>query len=210
MPRARGPTYVVPFKRRGMGVTNYRKRAALLKAGLPRFVVRKSTRTVSAQLIQFAPEGDKTIAQANSNELKKIGWFPTTNLPTAYLVGKLCALRGKEKKIEKAILDIGLARLTKGHFATAALKGAIDAGLEIPHSIKFDEARIKGKHIAEYARMLKERYPERYKRQFGAYLRAGHEPEKIVENFEKAQKKLNDYLSSSFSHKRPNSLAFAT
>jgi len=46
----------------------------------------------------------------------------------------------------------------KGSRVFAALKGAVDAGLKVPHSesILPDESRIKGEHIAAYAKSLDE------------------------------------------------------
>ena len=52
---------------------------------------------------------------------------------------------------KNAILDIGLAASSPGNRVFAALKGMIDAGLEIPHgeSVLPDEDRINGLHINE-------------------------------------------------------------
>ena len=54
------------FSRRRKGITNYRKRLALLKSGVPRAVVRFSNAKVSIQIIEFANEGDKVLATALS------------------------------------------------------------------------------------------------------------------------------------------------
>jgi large subunit ribosomal protein L18 len=50
------------------------------------------------------------------------------------------------------VLDIGLARATPGARVFAALKGAVEAGLEIPHGEEIlpDDARTRGAHIAAY------------------------------------------------------------
>ena len=55
-----------------------------------------------------------------------------------------------KKSINNAVLDIGLNVSTKGSRIYAALKGAIDSGLKIPHNkdILPDEKRIKGNHIS--------------------------------------------------------------
>ena len=52
-------------------------------------------------------------------------------------------------KIKEAILDIGLRSPIKGSIDYAALKGAVDGGLAIPHSKEVlpSEKRIKGEHI---------------------------------------------------------------
>ena len=49
----------------------------------------------------------------------------------------------------EAILDIGLAASTSGNRVFAALKGMVDAGMEIPHGedVLPDDDRINGSHI---------------------------------------------------------------
>ena len=67
-------TYLVSFRRRREGKTNYKKRLALVKSGLPKLVVRKSNRYIVCQLIQFDPRGDKVLLHVNSKQLEKFGW----------------------------------------------------------------------------------------------------------------------------------------
>jgi len=57
----------------------------------------------------------------------------------------------KDKKIKKAVLDLGLQSSTKGNKLYAALKGVLDAGIEIPHDTKLfpSEERIKGEHLKD-------------------------------------------------------------
>ena len=57
----------------------------------------------------------------------------TGNLPAAYLTGYLAGKRASEKGMNDAVLDIGLKEPAKGAAVFAALKGMLDAGLEIPH-----------------------------------------------------------------------------
>ena len=57
------------FSRRRKGITNYRKRLALLKSGIPRAVVRFSNAKITVQIIDFAKEGDKVLASASSTVL---------------------------------------------------------------------------------------------------------------------------------------------
>jgi len=49
------------------------------------------------------------------------------------------------------VLDIGLAAISNGNRVFAALKGMVDAGLEIPHgeSVLPVESRLNGEHIDE-------------------------------------------------------------
>lgn len=189
MTKATGPAYNVPFKRRARALTNYRKRLALLKSRLPRLVVRKTNRSVIVQISEFTPKFDRTIVSADSRDLRSFGWSPRANLPTAYLTALLCAKRALKAGAKKAVLDVGLSSPTKGSLTFAALKGALDGGLEVAHGeIDFDMERISGAHIAEYAKSLKG--TDKYKKQFGAYVAAGVEPERLAEMFNAAKEKI--------------------
>lgn len=140
----------VPYKRKLEGRTDYRKRLALVKSGMPRLVIRKSLNNIIVQVVNYETKGDKVIVSAHSNELAKLGWKGRKrNLPAAYLVGLLCGKKAKEKNVSKAILDMGLYTSVKGSVVYAALKGAVDAGLEVPHdeAVIPPEDRLKGKHI---------------------------------------------------------------
>jgi len=104
------------------------------------------------QLVNADIVGDRTVASAMSGELGTYGWSASTgNLPAAYLTGLLAGRRAKERGIETAVLDLGLNPPIKGSRVYAALKGAIDAGLEVAHDSEIlpDESRIKGQHIVE-------------------------------------------------------------
>lgn len=139
---ATGPRFAVKFRRRRSGRTNYHKRLALLKSKLPRLVIRKSNRYITAQIIEASNKGDKVLASAHSKALKKLGWqHDCKNKYAAYLTGYML---GKTSKIKKAVADLGLYTLTKDCRIFAALTGAIDAGLDIPHGEDI-KAEIKGK-----------------------------------------------------------------
>ena len=144
-------TYLMPLKRRREKKTNYKRRLGLLKSEKTRLVIRKRLSNISVQFINFKREGDQTIAAAFSSELKKLGWNRTGNIPASYLTGLLAGKRAKDKKIEEAILDLGLQTSTKGSRIYAALKGVLDSGVNIPHSKEIlpNEDRIKGKHISK-------------------------------------------------------------
>lgn len=149
---AKGPRSRVPFRRRREGRTDYRHRAALLRGGVARAVVRRSDRHTRVQLIEFRDGKDFVSVSAVSTELKKLGWTMSgKSTPGAYLTGLMAGKRAKEKGIEKAVLDIGLREPTKGAIVFAALKGLVDAGLEIPHSDEMlpSDERISGKHMKE-------------------------------------------------------------
>ena len=145
------PRYKMPFKRREEGKTNYQKRLQLLKSGEHRLVVRKSLNYITAQIVEFDKKGDKIIATTVSKELKKLGWnFACDNLPAAYLTGLIIGKKSLDKKINDAVLDLGLYTSVKGSKVYAVVKGANDAGLNISVDEKIlpSDERIKGGHIA--------------------------------------------------------------
>lgn len=186
------PTYSMPHRRRRELRTNYNKRAASVVSGIPRMVVRTSSKHTTVQFIQARIEGDQTLASAKSTELEKFNWkYGGGNLPAAYLTGILAGSRALEKGIQNAILDIGVQRVTKGARIFSALKGAVDAGIEIPHKeeITPEDSRIKGEHIAAYAKQLSPD-AERYKAQFSRYLSKKLTPEDIPSSFEKTREKI--------------------
>ena len=140
------------FSRRRRGITNYRKRLALLKSGIPRAVVRFSNAKVTVQIIDFAKEGDKVLAAANSNDVVNAGWKGSkTNIPAAYLSGMMAAKRALKAGVSSAVLDIGRITPTPGGRAFATLKGLVDGGLDVPHSSDLypDDGRINGTHISD-------------------------------------------------------------
>ncbi len=146
-------------KRRRLQKTNYKKRLALLKSGVPRLVVRKSLDNIRVQIIGFEVSGDKTMASAFSAELGGFGWKSGLgNLPAAYLTGLLAGTRAKKAGVKKTVFDLGLQTSTKGSRIYAAVKGAIDAGLSVPHSKEIlpSEERISGKHIQDRKNIEKE------------------------------------------------------
>jgi large subunit ribosomal protein L18 len=115
-------------------------------------VVRVTLRNVSVQLIDYDPKGDRVVVVAHSRELAEMGWDQATgNIPAAYLTGFLAGRRAKQKGLSNAVLDIGLKEPTKGSGVFAALKGMVDAGLEIPHGkdVLPSKERLMGKHIGD-------------------------------------------------------------
>ncbi len=198
---AKGPSYRVPFRRRREGKTDYKARKALVVSGLPRVVTRGSHKHMNVQIVEAATMGDKVVASANSQELKRYGWKTACgNLPSAYLTGFLCGVRAGAKKVEKAVADIGLHQPTKEARVFAALKGVIDAGIDVPHKTEKmpGEKRLKGQSIADYAKSLASQNPELYKKTFSKYLKMKIPPEKITELFEAAKEKI-----TTVSNKKP-------
>ena len=190
---ATGPRYRVPFRRRREGKTNYRLRRALVLSKVPRLVVRLTLKHAIVQVVEAEAIGDKVLVAAHSSELAKTyGWQNNCgNIPSAYLTGLLCGVKAKAKGVEQAFLDIGLHLPTKGTRVFAALKGVIDAGLEVPFSedILPDDDRISGKHIADYASELASE-PDVYKQKFSKCLSKGAKPEKITDEFSAVKDKI--------------------
>src|SRR3989344_3613925 len=184
---------IVPHRRRREGRTDYRKRLRLLKSRTARLVVRKSTNNLTCQIVNYKQTGDVVVTHSDSRELKSFGWnFHTGNLSAAYLTGLLCGVRAKENKVKQAILDTGLYPSVGGTRIYSTLKGAVDGGLEIPHSEEILPPidRISGKHISDYAALLKKTKPTDYKKNFSGYLKNKQEPENLTKNFEEAKKKI--------------------
>jgi large subunit ribosomal protein L5e len=179
-----------------------------------RFVVRLTNKQVLCQVIYSKIEGDVVMASASSKDLPEYGIkFGLTNWSAAYAVGLLCARRvltkvgladkyqgvtepnGEFYEVEaldgdsrpfKAFLDVGLRRTTTGARVFAAMKGASDGGMYIPHSEKrfpgYDASKktldaetlrgyIYGEHVSSYMSMLQEDDEEAFKRQFSNFLK---------------------------------------
>lgn len=182
---AKGPRYNVPYRRRREGKTNYRKRLKLLLSRKPRLVVRLTNRRVIAQIVEYSPEGDRVLAGVDSSMLMRYGWKGyLNNTPACYLTGLLLAKKALERGIEEAILDIGLHTPTKGGRVFAVLRGAIEAGLKVPHDPEIlpDDSRIRGEHIAKYYEIKPEI--------FGEYEKRGLKPTELPKHVEDVEKNI--------------------
>lgn len=127
----------VQFRRRRESKTNYVSRARKLYGETPRLVVRRTNRYLIAQIVMSERAQDRVIFTTNSKDLIEYGWpekRSIKNLAAGYLLGTLVAAKAKKNKVEKAILDLGLFRSTKGNRLYSIVKGAVDAGFDIPHS----------------------------------------------------------------------------
>jgi len=184
--------FTVAKRRKREGKTDYKKRLKLLMAKTPRLIIRKSLHNMMLQVIEFSPAGDKVVLTVTSQNLKKLGWKANTNnLPASYLCGYLLGTQALAKKVKECILDLGMQSSIKKGSLFAALKGVIDAGLKVPHSENVfpEENRIKGEHIANYAKSLKEN-KEKYDKQFAACLKQGFDPEKMPAHFDEIKAKI--------------------
>ncbi|MDO5849594.1 MAG: 50S ribosomal protein L18 [Methanobacteriaceae archaeon] len=189
---ASGSNYKVAFRRRREGKTDYAARAKLLHLDTPRLVVRVSNANVIVQVIEYASNGDKTIVSAHSKELNKLGWLAgNKNTSAVYLTAYLCGKKAVAAGVEYAIADIGLKSPIRGAKIFAAVKGADDAGLEIPYgeSVVPSEDRITGAHIAEYAESLDE---EELNKKFSQYIAKGLQPTDLPEHFEEIKNKIDE------------------
>ena len=148
-----GPRYRVPFRRRREGRTDYRIRLRLLKSGRARAVVRLTDRRVRVAVVAYDPGGDRVVAAADSRELGRLE-FPATSFastPAAYLTAYLAGLRAKAAGTAAAVLDAGLRHPTEGGRLAAALKGLLDAGIDVPHGEGGfpTNDRLNGTHLAK-------------------------------------------------------------
>lgn len=181
-----------------------------------RLIVRLSNRDITAQIAYARIEGDRIVCAAYSHELPRYGVkVGLTNYAAAYCTGLLVARRilnklgmeslyagctdvtGEEYLVEhlddgpapfRCYLDVGLTRTSTGARVFGAMKGAVDGGLNIPHSVKrfpgysaeeksfnaeVHRAHIFGQHVADYMRHLEQEDEEAYKRQFSRYIKLG-------------------------------------
>jgi len=152
---AQGPRQRNKYRRRVSGETDYRRRLKLLKSGQARAVVRISNTRAVCQIVSWDKEGDKVQVSATGDDLvSKYGWpegNSRKNIPASYLTGFALGKSALSAGVDEAVLDIGLAASTAGSRVFAALKGMIDAGLEIPHGedVLPTEERIVGEHIGD-------------------------------------------------------------
>jgi large subunit ribosomal protein L18 len=189
---AHGSRYKLAFKRRREGKTDYRARLNLIGLDKSRLVVRITNQHTIAQIINVKADGDETIVSAHSNELKNMGWLGSgKNTSAAYLTGFLLGKKALKAGITAAVLDIGLKSSTKGARIFAALKGAVDAGLKVPHGdvILPPENRIRGEHVAAYAESLSD---EEVEKKFSQYIKNGLSPKDLPDHFDSIKQKIED------------------
>ncbi|XP_037081648.1 60S ribosomal protein L5-like [Pollicipes pollicipes] len=194
-----------------------------------RLIVRFTNKDIICQIAYARLEGDVIVCAAYSHELPRYGVkVGLTNYAAAYCTGLLIARRllkkiqldsvyegnqnvdGSDYLVEpvedgpgafRCYLDVGLARTTTGAKVFGAMKGAVDGGLDIPHSNKrfpgYDsEAKsfnagvhrdyIYGQHVANYMRHLQEDDDDAYKRQFSRFIKLGITADGVEEMYKKA------------------------
>ena len=179
-------TYTVKYRRTREGKTNYKNRLRLLLSGTQRLVIRKSLKAVRVQIVAYTPQGDRVQVFVDSHTLTKYGWLGSyNNIPAAYLTGLLAAKQANAQSIKEAICDLGNCSTVPGSVIFAALAGVVAGGLSIPvnKTVFPKEERITGKHIATYAKDLKTKDEQKYKRQFAQYLKKQFLPEELPNLF---------------------------
>ena len=128
--------------------TNYRKRKAMLMGKHDFISVNITNENSEVQILKPIISGDKVLASAHSRFLIKDGWKGSRkNIPAAYLTGYLAGKKAVSKGVSNAILYSGTRKYTQR--MAAALKGVIDAGLEVPADSETfsSEDRINGDHL---------------------------------------------------------------
>lgn len=181
-----------------------------------RLIVRMTNKDITCQIAYARVYGDVIVESAYSHELPKYGVkVGLTNYAAAYCTGLLVARRiltkyglnevyqgqtkadGEDFSVEdvdgehgafRAYLDIGLARTSTGAKIFGALKGAVDGGIDIPHSNRrfpgFDaeskeynaevhKEHIVGGHVSKYMESLLEEDEEAFKKQFSQFVKNG-------------------------------------
>ncbi|KAK9284646.1 hypothetical protein L1049_023822 [Liquidambar formosana] len=210
-----------------------------------RFVVRFTNKDIIAQIISASIAGDMVLASAYAHELPHYGLeVGLTNYAAAYCTGLLLARRvlkmlemddeyqgnveatGEDFSVEpaesrrpfRALLDVGLIRTTTGNRVFGALKGALDGGLDIPHSdkrfagfskdnkqldVEVHRKYIFGGHVAAYMSTLMEDEPEKYQSHFSEYIKRGIEPDGIEEMYKKVHAAIRANPTIKKSEKQP-------
>lgn len=128
--------------------TNYRKRGTMLMGKRDFITVNITNENTLVQILTPGMTGDTVIASAHSRYLLEKGWKGSRkSVPAAYLTGYLAGKKAIGKGAKGAIMYTGTRRFTQR--MAAALKGIIDAGLEVPADPESFPAveRINGEHL---------------------------------------------------------------
>jgi large subunit ribosomal protein L18 len=128
--------------------TNYRKRGTMLMGKRNFITVNISNQNSQVQILTPGMTGDKVVSSAHSRYLLEKGWKGSRkSVSAAYLTGYLAGKKALNQGAKDAILYTGTKRYTQR--MAAALKGVIDAGLEVPANEETfpSEDRINGEHL---------------------------------------------------------------
>ena len=128
--------------------TNYRKRGTMLMGKRDFITVNISNQNTQVQILTPGMTGDKVVSSAHSRYLLEKGWKGSRkSVSAAYLTGYLAGKKALGQGAKDAILYTGTKRYTQR--MAAALKGVIDAGLQVPANEETfpPEDRINGEHL---------------------------------------------------------------
>jgi large subunit ribosomal protein L18 len=128
--------------------TNYRKRGTMLMGKRDFITVNISNQNTQVQILTPGMTGDKVVSSAHSRYLIEKGWKGSRkSVPAAYLTGYLAGKKALGKGAKGAILYTGTKRYTQR--MAAALKGVVDAGLEVPANEETfpPQDRLNGEHL---------------------------------------------------------------
>lgn len=128
--------------------TNYKKRATMLVGRHDFVTVTISNENTQVQVLTPEIAGDRVIASAHSRYLLQKGWKGSRkSIPAAYLTGYMAGKRAIGNGAKDAILYTGTRKYTQR--MAAALKGVIDAGLNVPADSETfpPDERINGGHL---------------------------------------------------------------
>ncbi|MGI0091865.1 MAG: 50S ribosomal protein L18 [Nitrososphaerales archaeon] len=196
-----GHHYVHIFRRRREGKTDYRKRRGIIVGKQPFLSVRVSGRYIYAQVLRPTPSGDLTICSASSRDLtKKFGWRGSSkNLPGAYLTGFYLGQLAQVSSVKSVIVYSGVGRFIHGSRIASVIDGAKEAGMEIQVDEKTlpDESRVKGSHIAEYAKKLEAQDKDKYNKVFSKLISSGLSPADYPSHFDKVKAAIEKGATSS-------------
>ena len=142
-------TYSKILRRLRNEKTNYKKRGTMLMGKRDFITVNITNQNTQVQILKPGIAGDVVIASAHSRYLLENGWKGSRkSIPAAYLTGYVAGKKALLLGAKDAILYTGTKRYTQR--MAAALKGVIDAGLEVPADAEtFPSAeRINGEHLS--------------------------------------------------------------
>lgn len=218
-----------------------------------RMVVRITNKDVICQVVSSKIIGDEVFCAAYAHELPRYGLsVGLTNYAACYCTGLLLARRllkkvgmedyeGTEevtgeyfmeepdyeeenpKEPFECYLDVGLRRTTTGARVFAALKGATDGGLKVPHrdngkqfpgyykedgnaTYEADVCRkyIMGGHVGDYMKMLQSEDPDKFQSHFSQYIAKGIGADNLEDLYESVHKAIRADPSASIkSSKKP-------
>lgn len=157
---------------------------------VPFLAVRISGRYIYAQILKPTPQGDLTVCSASSRNLAKFGWKGATkNLPSAFLTGYYLGKVAKVNSVKDLVLYSGVGRFVHSSRIASVIKGAKEAGLAVSvgeDSLPHDE-RVKGVHVANYAKRLENEDKEKFGEVFSKVLAGGGHPNSYPIDFEKVR-----------------------